>query len=241
MQVITNTAIIESRSKWAKRVSPLAMLVLVGGFMLNLYSFDKPEYTQYTFILLMIGFVLAIVSSHLVNRWVREPRADQVLTNTLKKFSKEFILFNYTTSPPHILITPSRLYVIVVKRQSGQITVNGQRFSRKFSWIRLLRFFADEGLGAPGAEAENGISKLQKLLSTHLGEGEELPEVKALIVFTDKNVELVVNDPVMPVMRSNELKAYLRQQDKQHVIAGPLRNELVEIIGGKFAADQERS
>ena len=55
MQVITNTEIIESRSKWAKRVSPAAMLVLMGGFVLNLYSFDKPEYTRYTFFLLLFA------------------------------------------------------------------------------------------------------------------------------------------------------------------------------------------
>jgi hypothetical protein len=149
MKVITNTDIIENRSKWARRVSPLAMLVLLAGFLVNLYSIfygiDRPEFTQYTLILLTIGFILAIVSSHLVNRWVREPRADQVLSTVLKKFGKDYVLFNYTISPPHILLTPSRTYVIVVKRQSGQITVKGDRFSRKFSWGRLFRFFADEG------------------------------------------------------------------------------------------------
>ncbi|MBN1217592.1 MAG: hypothetical protein JXM69_01585 [Anaerolineae bacterium] len=237
MQIITNTNIIESRSKWAKRISPVAMLVLLGGFLLNLFSFKNPEYTQYVFLLLMVGFVLAIVSSYLVNRWVREPRADQVLTTTLKKFGKEYVLFNYTTTPPHILITPSRLYVIVVKRQSGQITVRGDKFSRKFSLGRFFRFFAEEGLGVPTAEAENGRGKLKKLLGQQLT-GEELPEVSAFIVFIDPNVNLTVIDPVVPIMRTNEIKSFLRQHDRQKVISAALKNQLVEIIGGKYAGEE---
>ena len=237
MRIITNTNIIESRSKWAKRTSPAAMFVLLAGFILNLYSFDKPEYTRYTFMLLMVGLGLAILSSNLVNRWVRVPRADQVLSNTLKKFGKEFVLFNYTTTPPHILITPSRLYVIVVKRQTGPVTVNGQRFSRKFSLARIFRLFAEEGLGLPVAEGENGISKLQKLLAKNLTSGEEveLPEIKSLVVFVNKEVELTVNEPVIPVLLPNELKTYLRDNDKHNQISATLRNRLVDIIGGEHS------
>ncbi|MBN1995320.1 MAG: NERD domain-containing protein [Anaerolineae bacterium] len=235
MRAITNTEIIEKRSKWAKRIAPLAMYTLLGGFILNLidlFNAEAPQYTSLTFLLLMVGFVLAIISSHMVNRWVREPRADQVLSSTLKKFGNDFILFNYITSPPHILLTPAHLYVLVVKRHSGQVTVNGKRFTRKFSWSRVFRFFADEGLGAPVAEAENEAGRLYKLLNKHLS-AEEMPEITALIVFVDNNVELTVNDPVIPVMRSNELKTYLREQDKQRTIPAALKNTLVEIIGGE--------
>lgn len=233
MQVITNTQIIESRSKWAKRISPAAMLVLLGGFVLNLYSFDKPEYTRYVFLLLLVGFFLAIASSQLVNRWVKEPRADQVLSTTLKRFSKEFVLFNYTTKPPHVLMTPTRLYVIVVKRQTGDITVKGSKFTRKFSWKRFFKFFAEESMGLPDAEAENGIDRLQKMLQKNLND-EEMPEIKAVIVFFDKNANLTIIDPTLPVLRTNELKSYLRENDKQHVISGPVRNQLIDMIGGDY-------
>jgi len=237
MIVITNTKIIENRTKWAKRLSPLAMLALLGGFFLNLYSImyavNQAEYTQYTFILLMIGLFLSIISSNLINRWVREPRADQVLTNILKKFDKDYALFNYTINPPHILITPTRLYVIVAKRQTGQITVKGDRFLRKFSWGRFLRFFADESMGWPVAEAQDGIKKLQKLLKKKLPD-QELPEILPLIVFVNQNVNLIISDPAAPVLLTNELKAYLRENNKQRAIPAPLRSNLVKIIGGEY-------
>jgi hypothetical protein len=239
MQLITNTKIIENRSQWAKRISPIAMLALLGGFFLNLYSIfyaiNEPQYTQYVFFLLMVGLVLSMVSSSLVNRWVREPRADQVLSNTLKKFEKDYILFNYTVNPPHVLLTPSRLYVIVVKNQTGQITVKGDRFLRKFAWSRFFRFFADEGLGAPVIEAESGMDKLQKLLKKNLPDT-ELPEIKPLIIFANQNVELAVNNPVMPVMLSNELKTYLRDNNKQRTISAELRGKLTKVISNGYQA-----
>lgn len=233
MRVITNQDIIENRSTWARRVSPLAMVVLLGGFIINLYSFNRPELSSYTFILLMVGLFLAIFSSNLVNRWVREPRADQVLATTLKKFSNDHILFNYTTSPPHILLTPTRLYAVTVKRQTGQITANGNRFSRKFSLSRIMRFFAEEGLGVPFAEAQNNVNKLEKRLKKNMTT-EEIPEIKPLIFFVNKEVELTVNDPVLPVLRSNELKGYLREHDKQKTVSAAQRDTLIEIIGGKY-------
>jgi hypothetical protein len=238
MQVITNTQIIESRSKWAKRVSPAAMLVLLGGFLLNMYSFNNPEYTRYTFLLLLIGFFLAIVSSHLVNRWVREPRSDQVLSATLKKFDKAFVLFNYTTKLPHILMTPTRVYAIIAKRQTGDITVKGAKFSRKFTWARFFRFFAEESIGLPDVEAENGKANLVKLLKKNGFADEDLPEIDAVIVFTDKNANLTMIDPTLPVLRGNELKSYIRDRDKQHNISTQTRSRLIEIFGGKYVSEE---
>jgi hypothetical protein len=215
------------------------MLFLIGGLITNFMSMSQPQYFQPTLILLALGFIFATASSHLVNRWVREPRADQVLSLTLKKFGNDYVLFNYTAPPPHVLLTPSRLYAIVVKNQDGQITVNGRRFSRKFTWSRFLRFFADEGLGAPAAEAENRVDKLEKFLGKNLSEG-ELPEIKPLILFVHKNVDLIVNDSDgIPVMRSNELKTYLREQDKNRAISAPQRQKLTQILSGKWEETKE--
>jgi hypothetical protein len=238
MRVYTNTAIIQSRSKWAKRIAPFTMLFLVGGLITNFMSMSQPQYFQPTMLLLGLGFIFATTSSHLVNRWVREPRADQVLGATLKKFGNDFVLFNYTSPPPHVLLTPSRLYAVVVKNQDGQITVNGRRFSRKFTWNRFLRFFADEGVGNPAAEAENRVEKLENFLRKNLAE-EEMPEIKPLIIFTHKDVDLTVTDSDLLVMRTNELKTYLREQDKNRVISAAQRQKLIQLLGGQWEEAKE--
>jgi hypothetical protein len=236
MKAITNTQIIESRSKWAKRIAPLTMLFLVGGLITNFLSINQPEYFRPTLILLALGFVFATISSNLTNRWVKEPRADQILASLTKKFSNEFVLFNYTTSPAHILLTPSRLYVIVVKQQDGAVKVDGNRFSRNFNWKVLFRFFADEGLGSPASDAEKGVKKLDKLLRIELAE-EEIPEIAPLVLFSNKNVELAITDPAVPVIKGNEFKSYLRENNKEKNISAQQRHSLAEIIGGQWAQE----
>ncbi len=229
MKVITNTQIIENRTKWAKRIAPLTMLFLIGGLITNFLSINQPEYFRPTLVLLALGFIFATVSSYLTNRWVREPRSDQILTSMLKKFSNEYVSFNYTVSPPHILLTPSRLYVIVVKQQDGKISIKGSRVSRDFSWKLFFRYFADESFGAPAAEAKSGVNKLQKLLSSHLS-AEEMPEIEPLLLFPNKKVELSITEPEVPVLRGNEFKTFLRDESKTKNISSAQRDTITEIL-----------
>jgi hypothetical protein len=229
MRAFTNTEIIASRTKWAKRIAPLTMLFLVGGLIVNFISINQPQYFRFAVIMLIIGFFLSMASSYLVNHWIREPRSDQTLVASLKKFSNDFVLFNYTSAAPHLLLTPSRLYVIIARRQDGPINVSGSRFTRPFSWIRLLRFFADESLGAPVSEAQNRINKLSKLLNNHLEPG-LVPEIKAFVLFTHKDVRLNLHEPDLPVLTTNQLKLYLRENDKHKTISADTRNKLIEIL-----------
>ncbi|RME75825.1 MAG: NERD domain-containing protein [Chloroflexi bacterium] len=234
MKAITNTDIIESRARWARRIAPLTLLFLIGGLITNFMSLSRPEYFQPTLLLLALGFVFATVSSYLTARWVREPRADQILSNLLKKFSNDFILFNYTGPAPHILLTPTRLYVIAVKQHDGKISVKGRRFARKFSWKLFFRYFADEGLGAPASETENGVNKVQKLLAQELSP-EEMPEIHPLVLFTNKAVELDIDQPAVPVLRGSEFKTFIREENKQKRISNAQRQTITRLLGGQWA------
>jgi hypothetical protein len=231
MKVTTNTKLIENRKKWAQRIAPLTMLLLVGGLITNFLSINNPNYFRPTLLLLALGFVSAIISSNLANRWVREPRADQALSQLLKKFGNDYLLFNYTGPVSHVLVAPDGVYTFVVKSHSGVITVNGRQFSRQFTWQRLLRLFADEGLGSPVAEAEGQAGKLEKFLSKSLAE-EEVPVVKAIILFSNSNVELKVSEPVLPVLKTNELKQFLREEAKKRTVNAEQRKTLAELFAG---------
>lgn len=238
MKVITNKAIIKNRRKWASRIAPLTMLFLIGGLITNFLSINQPQYFQYTLGLLALGFVSAIISSHLVTHWVREPRADQLLATLLRKFGNDYAIFNYTAPPSHILLTPARLYVIVTRHHDGQITVAGNRFSRSFTWKRFFKLLADEGLGNPANDARKGVDKLQKILRQEMAE-EEVPEIASLVLFTHKEVDLTVHEPEIPVLQRNQLKSFLREHTTTRNISAEQRQTLTEIIGGDWADEAE--
>lgn len=229
MKVVTNTQLVESRSKWAKRLAPFTMLFLVGGLITNFLSISQPEYFRPTLILLALGFVSAIISSNLVNNWVREPRADQVLTQSLKKFGNDYMLYNYTGPIRHVLIAPDGLYAIVVKNHDGEITVNGRKVSRKFTWKRLIRMFADEGLGSPVAEAENRAGKLAKSLNKEFPEM-DVPPVKPLLLFSNKEAQVLINQPDVPALTTSQIKTYLREEGKNRVVSANVRKQLAAYL-----------
>ncbi|MCB0195395.1 MAG: NERD domain-containing protein [Anaerolineae bacterium] len=231
MKVITNTELVESRAKWGKRVAPVTLLFLVGGLVTNFLSINNPEYFRITLLFLFIGFVSAIFSSNLVNNWVREPRSDQVLEQLLKKFGNDYLLFNYTAPAHHVLLAPDAVHVITVKKHDGDITINERKVKRKFQFKRLIRFFGDEGLGVPVTEAESNAAKVQKFLRKSLDE-EAMPPIKPLLLFTNKDVNLTLNDPAVPVVQTNSIKTHLRDQGKQRAISAEQRKQLSDVLGG---------
>ncbi len=231
MKITTNTKLIEQRAKWAKRFAPVTMLLLMAGLGTNFMSMSQPQYLQPTIVLLALGFISAMFSSHMVNTWVREPRADQVLESVLKKMGSDYHLFNYTTPVAHVLLAPDGLYTFVVKSHGGEISVNGSKFSRKFSWWRVLRLFADEGLGAPIAEVESRANKLNKFLAQKLG-AEAAPVIKPVVLFSNKEAQLTVDNAPLPVLLTNQLKDLLREEGKSRAISSEQRRQLTQILAG---------
>lgn len=231
MKVSTNTELIENRKKWAKRIAPVTMLLLVGGLITNFLSINSPEYFRPTLILLALGFVSAIFSSNLANNWVREPRADQTLSQVLKKFGNDYLLYNYIGPIPHTLIAPDGVYAFVVKNQKGEISVNGRKVSRKFTVGRILRMFAEEGMGAPITEAQGRGSKLDKFFRKSLAD-DEIPYIKSVVLFSNPDAELVVNEPEVPVLKTNELKQFLRDEARNRTISAEQRKKLAGLLAG---------
>ncbi len=238
MKIITNEKKIAQRKKMAGILSPIAMVLLLGGLGLNLMSLRQetvePFYFYGTLLLLVLGFIASTISSGMVSRWVREPRADQVLTKALKGFDNKNVLLNYTTRAPHVLIGQNKVFVITTKAHGDAIQVTDGRWKRSFSVGRILRFFADEGLGNPTFEAQQNAQAVAKVVSDKLPEVETVP-IEPVIVFTNPKVELTVHSSAIPVLKSKKLKSFIREQTKGAAINSEVRKQLIDILGGTVA------
>ena len=157
---------------------------------------------------LAIALVGTTIGFAYMNRWVREPRADQALAAGLKGFDDRFRLYSYTLPAPHVLLTPAGLFVLTPMGQDGAIRYEG-KFYRRFSLGRVFRFLSDEGLGRPFAEGDRQVSALRQLLQQH---GIEDVEMQNLIVFYNPRVQLQVSDPPRPVLLPGGLKRAIRAQ-----------------------------
>jgi hypothetical protein len=209
MEYIVNEARVERGARVGKIATFVGLGLLVAGLIVSLLMRESPA-LWLSFLFLLLGLLVSSVGTMNMNRWVREPRADQALAVGLKGFDDRYQLYNYFLPAPHVLLSPVGLYVLTAMGQDGVIRYDGTKFRRDFSVGRLFRFMAEEGLGKPFAEANAQVDALRKLLDEH-GIGEEV-EIQNIVVFYNPRAELVISDPPRPVANPKGLKKAIRKR-----------------------------
>ena len=123
--------------------------------------------------------------------------------------------------------TPTGLYVIVVKDETGPVSFDGKRWSQPTSLGRIWHDWRHGGLGNPTAEGEAQVAKLQAWLKPH-GEGVDAP-IQPLVVFSKPEVDLQVPERYEHIMLLKGLRGYL-QRHTTPALPGPLYRALAEAV-----------
>jgi hypothetical protein len=222
-----------------QRVGKIATLVglgfLVAGLVVSLLL-QASTLLWLSFLFLLLGLIVSSVGTMNMNRWVREPRADQALAQGLKGFDDRYVLYSYYLPAPQVLLSPVGLYVLTAMGQDGVIRFDGDKFRRDFSAGRLLRFMAEEGLGKPFAAAEDQVQALQKTLDDH-DAGDDVG-IQNILVFYNPSAELVLSDTSQPVVTTKGLKKAIRKQkytDQSGPLSSAQYSELRELFDQAIA------
>ena len=224
MKVITNEKLIARNAKIGTWSSFGGLAVLGIGLYI---SFKLPQYMVLSLVCLLAGILLSNVGLYNANRWVKEPRPDEVLTTALKGFDRRYYLYHYVLPVNHVLVGPPGVLAIVTRNHEGPISYAGGRWRQKFSLLRFFGFLG-EGVGNPARDAEKNVRKLQKFLTKQKLEL-EVP-VQTLIVFTNAKADLHVEDPPLPVLTPKGLKDFLRKASKDALSGAQIR-QITEVLG----------
>ncbi len=209
MQNIVNEARVARGARVGKIATFGGLGFLVVGLIISLTMQASPV-LWLSFVCLLLGLVASTIGTMNMNRWTRQPRADQALAAGLKGFDDRYRLYNYYLPAPHVLLCPVGLYVLTAMGQDGTIHYEGNKFRRDFSLRRLVFFMAEEGMGRPFGEADAQVQALRKLLDQHsVGEGVEIQNV---VVFYSPRAQLSISEPPRPVANPKGLKKALRKQ-----------------------------
>lgn len=229
MQSIINETRIARGARVGKIATFAGLGFLVVGLIVSL-TLQATGLIWVSFICLLLGILVSSVGTMNMNRWVREPRADQALAQGLKGFDDRYRLYSHFLPAPHVLLGPPGLFVLTAMGQDGVIRYDGRKFRRDFSAARLLRFMADEGLGKPFSDADSQVRAMQKLLDEQgVGEGVEIQNV---VVFYNPRAQLTISDPPRPVVTQKALKKALRRQrgDGDTKLSGAQYRELRDLF-----------
>jgi hypothetical protein len=162
---------------------------------------------------LLLGIVTSSLGFYYMNRWVRVPRADQVLEQGLKGFDDRYQLYNYVLPAPHVLLSPSGLFVLTTMGQDGVIRYEGGKFHRAWSAGRILRFLAD---------GDAQVLALQHYLDRN-GAAEGV-QIQNVIVFFHPRADIVATDPPRPVVVPKGLKRAIRKGPEGALSSAQCRN-----------------
>lgn len=217
MKIIKNEKLIERNSKLGNYISLGALAILGGGMYI---SFSKPEWFAYSIVCLVIGYILTQVGMYMGNRWGRSPRPDEKIDAGLKGLHSDFNMYHYVSPVPHLLVGPAGVWVLIPFRQNGKVEFSGNRWKLSGGGFvqSYMKIFGQEGLGKPEAEANAEIASVTSFFEKNL-EGQEIPEVKAVLIFTSDEVELDAKDSPIPAMKLKQLKEFMRQEAKSKILS----------------------
>jgi hypothetical protein len=212
MKIIKNEKRIKRNAQIGSWTSLAAMAVLGLGMYI---SFTRTDLIIYSLIALIAGFTLTQVGMYMGNKYGRSPRPDEKLDTGLKGLSNDFSIYHYTTPVSHLLVGPGGVWVLMPYHQRGQVTFKKNRWQMSGGGFMqgYMRIFGQEGLGRPDYEIEGEVSALKKYLRKQLDET-EIPDINAVMVFTNDGVEIDAADAPIPALKPKQLKEFIRQKAK---------------------------
>jgi hypothetical protein len=217
MKIIKNEKLIKRNGQIGNWTSIAALLVLGGGMYL---SFTRTDLFMYSIAALFVGFILTQVGMYMGNRYGRSPRPDEKLDAGLKGLQNEFSMYHYTAPASHLLVGPAGVWVLIPYHQRGQVTFKKNRWKMSGGGFLqgYMRIFGQDSLGRPDLEVESEVGAVKKYLAKQMEES-EIPEIKAMMVFTSDEVEVDAEGTPIPALKLKEIKEFFRKKAKEKVIS----------------------
>jgi hypothetical protein len=230
MQTVTNTRLVESRSKWGKRLPWIGIASLFAAVPMQF----RPELELWSLPVMIIGFVVANLGFHYFNRYVRPPMAQDILDKELKGLDNRYRLFNFMGPVDHVLITPSGVLAITLRRIGGDIRCTGEKWTVKTGLLAKLRIFSDDQLGNPSDELRRDVSKVQKLMEAGLPDAaDEKPvPIGGFVFFSNPDANLTIVDPSVRILTTKNLKDYLRRLATGERLSAARAEAIAKVLAG---------
>lgn len=230
MRLIINEKKIKRNKKIAGALTIASLAVLGTG----LFFAFKSDMILWSYVALIVGFVLTQISMYYSSRFSRSPRYDEVMHKALETIRGDYSFYVYTTTVPNLLLGPNKFYALHPIVTPGTISYVNGKWREKGRGI-LMRIIGQENLGNPERELAIQIQGLQdKLNENGLVYSEQPPIVPLLVLLTDKTVIGEMEDAPIQHVKINELKRTIRRfdrEDPEGVIPEEKMEQIKSILG----------
>jgi len=211
MKIVRNDKLIK-RNKTIGNVASFAGIgILVFGLVMSFNP--SPTKTLISFIALIVGFIIAQLSTYYVNRFAREPRFDEIIADNLSKLSDEYTFYVYSSPAAMLLVGPAGIWVPVPTTAGGEIYFDKKWKQRGGSL--MLKLFGQENIGKPSMDIESNIKEITKSLTKELLEA-ELPQMEGILVkMNPKSTIGEVSEAPNLIVEAEALRRTIRKYDRK--------------------------
>jgi hypothetical protein len=229
MKKVINERLISRNKKIGKVTSIVGIAILIGGLILNFRPSQLT--TMISFGALIVGFIIAQISTYFVNKFGRSPRFDEMIADNLSKLNNDYSFYVYRSPIPMLLVGPYGLWIPIPIAASGEIIYDKKWKQRGGSF--LYKFFGQENIGRPSLETASQEKQITDYLKQHLDES-NLPEVRSILVAVNHNATIgdIENAPT-PIVKTDELRRYIRKIDRK--VEEEIPEEVLEKINSALA------
>lgn len=99
----------------------------------------------------------------------------------------------------HIVLGPNGVFVLETKNWSGKITCNGDGWHRP----------GKPDMGSPSRQVKRNVAKIMHLIESTSVLGALSIWVEGIVVFTNSNVKLNINNPTVPILTIHQLTSHI--------------------------------
>jgi hypothetical protein len=229
MKIVSNNKMIKRNTKIGQYATIGSLVILLAGLGMSF----QPTLINYSFIALLLGFVISQVGIFYGNRFGRSPRPDERLTNALKGLDDKYTLYHFMTPVSHLLIGPAGVWVLQPYQQRGTISYDEQ----KNRWVQkggnlYLKIFAQESLGRPDLDVKTSKLDIENYIKQQ-AENFEMPLVQSALVFTNPKAEIDAGNAPSATVTIEKLKDLIRRKAKEE----PAPLEQVRLLQKIFPVD----
>jgi hypothetical protein len=218
MHVHLNEALVQARVRVSVFFLVLSIVFLSSGFLLSTALEDVVLRYSVSLAALLVGLLFWFQNQSYLARWGPRGRQDQALRAALKDLDKRYHLFIFPGSalPDYVVVGPIGMLVIIPRAMPGTIRYTDGRWrheTRVPAWLRFfVRFSPHDVMGDLTADARDALEQTrrylqEKPLSDDLA---DLP-VEAVIVFTNAQARLELQNPPVPAVQVRALRNHMRR------------------------------
>jgi hypothetical protein len=220
----------ENLIKRNKVITQFTLYAAIALSVIGLFiSFSNPDQAKIilSYLVLLPAYLLMQINVLMANKWGRNPRVDQIISNSLKGLDNRYSLFHYTTPVSHLLVGPAGIWIIKPYHQHGIITYDEKKmkYMQKGGGNILTKLFAMDTLSDIESESKRQISALQKYFKK-IGLI-DYPKPLIANVFFHPEAKIQSNNSPEITIDIEKLKDLIRQMVKKSPLNDEITNNLL--------------